>query len=138
MLYEVITVGGTASDQAFSFREDLTVARGDVQSLKTAATRNSVVATANNRITSYNVCYTKLLRTHHINLADWADAVIVAPATANIIGKAANGIADDFVSTTLLAMHCPIIFAPAMNDNMWNNPAVQRNITVLEKSYNFV
>lgn len=70
--------------------------------------------------------------THHINLADWADAAIVVPSTANIIGKAANGIADDFVSTTLLAVHCPVVFAPAMNSNMWSNPAVQRNIKILQ------
>ncbi len=72
--------------------------------------------------------------THHISLADWADAAIIAPATANILAKAANGIGDDFVSTTLLALHCPTVFAPAMNTNMWFNPAVQKNIRFLEKS----
>ncbi|RMF59689.1 MAG: bifunctional phosphopantothenoylcysteine decarboxylase/phosphopantothenate--cysteine ligase CoaBC [Calditrichaeota bacterium] len=72
--------------------------------------------------------------THHIHLADWSDAAILAPATANIIGKLANGIADDFVSTTLLALHSPLVIAPAMNTHMWFNPAVQRNVRLLEKA----
>jgi phosphopantothenoylcysteine decarboxylase/phosphopantothenate--cysteine ligase len=69
--------------------------------------------------------------THHINLADWADTAIIAPATANIIGKIANGIGDDFVSTTFMALSCPVVIAPAMNSNMWSNPVVQKNIKVL-------
>jgi phosphopantothenoylcysteine decarboxylase/phosphopantothenate--cysteine ligase len=69
----------------------------------------------------------------HISLADWADVVIVAPATANIIGKFANGIADDALSTLLLAVKKPIFIAPAMNVNMYENEAVQRNIELLKK-----
>jgi phosphopantothenoylcysteine decarboxylase/phosphopantothenate--cysteine ligase len=65
----------------------------------------------------------------HVNLADWAQVVVVAPATANIIGKIANGICDDLLSTVLCACWAkPALLAPAMNDNMWNNPAVQRNV----------
>jgi phosphopantothenoylcysteine decarboxylase/phosphopantothenate--cysteine ligase len=65
----------------------------------------------------------------HINIVDWADIVIVAPATANIIGKIANGICDDLLSTVLCACWAkPTLLAPAMNDNMWSNPAVQRNV----------
>jgi len=65
----------------------------------------------------------------HVNLADWAQVVVVAPATANIIGKIANGICDDLLSTVLCACWTkPALLAPAMNDNMWNNPAVQRNV----------
>jgi phosphopantothenoylcysteine decarboxylase/phosphopantothenate--cysteine ligase len=71
--------------------------------------------------------------THHIELADWAEGAIIVPATANIIGKIANGIGDDFVSTTVLALHCPIVIAPAMNSNMWNNPLVQRNVNFLKE-----
>ena len=69
----------------------------------------------------------------HITLADWADIVIVAPATANIIGKFAHGIADDALSTFLLAVTKPIFFAPAMNCNMYNHVAVQENIATLQK-----
>ncbi len=69
----------------------------------------------------------------HIALVDWADIVVVAPATANIIGKIANGICDDLLSTTLCACwQKPILLAPAMNDNMWDNPAVRRNVKALK------
>ena len=69
--------------------------------------------------------------TEHISLPDWADLMIVAPATANIIGKMANGIADDSLSTTFLAMQCPVIVAPAMNDKMYAHPALQHNLETL-------
>lgn len=71
--------------------------------------------------------------TIHIDLADWADTVIIAPATANIIGKIRQGIGDDLLSTICLAAHKKMIIAPAMNSNMWSNPAVQENISVLKK-----
>ena len=75
----------------------------------------------------------------HINLADWADLVIVAPATANMIGKIANGIADDMVSTTLLATTTKVWIAPAMNVHMYEHPAVKRNIaTLAEDGYEFI
>ena len=67
----------------------------------------------------------------HIALADWADAVLVAPATANILAKAALGVADDMLTTTLLASTSPLFFAPAMNCNMYAHPAVQKNIETL-------
>ncbi len=65
----------------------------------------------------------------HISLSDKADAFIIAPATANIIGKIANGIADDMLTTTIMAATAPVIMAPAMNTKMWNNPIVQQNIS---------
>lgn len=71
---------------------------------------------------------------NHIAWAVKANLALVAPATANIIGKYANGIADDFLSTFLLATRAPIIFAPAMNHNMYLHPAVQANIEKLRKS----
>jgi phosphopantothenoylcysteine decarboxylase/phosphopantothenate--cysteine ligase len=70
----------------------------------------------------------------HIALLDWADIIVVAPATADIIGKIANGICDDLLSTTLCACwRKPILLAPAMNNNMWTNLAVQRNVTMVKK-----
>lgn len=69
--------------------------------------------------------------TEHISLTDWADCFIVAPATANIIGKFAHGIADDALSTTLLAFDREVFLAPAMNTKMYNNPIVQENINKL-------
>ncbi len=69
--------------------------------------------------------------TEHISMKDWGDALVVAPATANIIGKLAHGICDDALSTLLVAFRKPIFMAPAMNDEMWCSPAVQRNIAIL-------
>jgi phosphopantothenoylcysteine decarboxylase / phosphopantothenate---cysteine ligase len=75
----------------------------------------------------------------HIDLADWADIAIVAPATANIIGKFANGIADDMITTTLLATTAPVWIAPAMNVHMYDHPAVKKNINSLyEMGYSFI
>ena len=69
----------------------------------------------------------------HTTLADHARLVIVAPATANVIGKFANGIADDLLSCVLLATRAKLLFAPAMNVNMWQHPTVQRNVTTLKR-----
>ena len=75
----------------------------------------------------------------HISLADKADLVLIAPATANFIGKVANGIADDLLSTTIMATKAKILFAPAMNTNMWENPIYQSNQSRLEElGYNFI
>ncbi|MDW8801088.1 bifunctional phosphopantothenoylcysteine decarboxylase/phosphopantothenate--cysteine ligase CoaBC [Clostridium sp. A1-XYC3] len=75
----------------------------------------------------------------HISLAKKADLVLIVPATANIIGKVANGIADDLLSTTIMATKAPVIFAPAMNTNMYSNAIVQENIHKLVKfGYNFI
>ncbi|MDD5711659.1 MAG: bifunctional phosphopantothenoylcysteine decarboxylase/phosphopantothenate--cysteine ligase CoaBC, partial [Smithellaceae bacterium] len=68
----------------------------------------------------------------HITLAEWADIVIVAPATANFIGKVASGIADDLLTTTVMATKAPVLICPAMNSNMYANPIVQGNIERLE------
>lgn len=72
--------------------------------------------------------------TEHVELAKRADALIVAPATANVIAKLAHGLADDMLTTTALACECPKIIAPAMNTRMYNNPATRKNIEIL-KSY---
>lgn len=67
----------------------------------------------------------------HIELSEWADLALVCPATANVIAKMAAGIADDAVSTTLVACSCPVVMAPAMNVHMWQNPATQANVKTL-------
>ncbi|WP_297427312.1 bifunctional phosphopantothenoylcysteine decarboxylase/phosphopantothenate--cysteine ligase CoaBC [Clostridium sp.] len=75
----------------------------------------------------------------HISLASKADVLLVAPATANIIGKIANGIADDMLSTTIMATKAKVIFAPAMNTNMYENPIVESNINKLKAfGYEFI
>jgi len=75
----------------------------------------------------------------HIALADLAELVVILPATANIIGKIANGIADDFLSTMVMATKAPVLFVPSMNVNMWENKALQKNIqTLLGRGYHLL
>ena len=75
----------------------------------------------------------------HISLTDEADLVVIAPATANFLGKAAHGMADDMLTSLLLAVSCPVLVAPAMNDRMWAHPAVKENIEILKKrGYKFL
>lgn len=69
----------------------------------------------------------------HISLAKAADLFVIAPATANVIAKAAHGIADDMVTTTLLATKAPVVIAPAMNTGMYDNPVTQQNLTILRE-----
>jgi len=75
----------------------------------------------------------------HISLAKWADLLLIIPATANIIGKVASGIADDLLSTVMMATTSPVLFAPAMNKNMWKNLILQENVKRLKKiGYHFI
>lgn len=75
----------------------------------------------------------------HISLAKKADLMLIVPATANIIGKVSSGIADDLLSTTIMATKAPVVFAPAMNTNMYTNPIVQENIGKLSRlGYDFI
>ena len=78
-------------------------------------------------------------KVEHIGLAHWADLILIVPATADFIGKVANGLADDLLSTCVMASKAPVYFAPAMNDQMYLNPIVQRNIqTLRDAGYGFV
>jgi len=75
----------------------------------------------------------------HIGLTERASVMLVAPATANIIGKVANGVCDELVSLMIVAAACPVVFAPAMNNRMWANPIVQANAARLcENGYRFI
>lgn len=69
----------------------------------------------------------------HVELGDWAQLILVAPATANVIGRVAGGRSDDIVTATLLAARCPVVVAPAMNDAMWAKPAVAENVETLRR-----
>ena len=97
-----------------------------------AVTRSAVFTSLWDRSEEYKIS--------HINLADWVDIVVVVPATANIIGKIANGICDDLLSTVLCVCWTKLrLMAPAMNNNMWTNPAVQRNVkTVKEMGFELI
>ena len=81
----------------------------------------------------------KFIATHHISLAQWADLILIAPATANLIGKIRGGISDDILTTVIISARSPIVIAPAMNVKMYENPIVQENITHLKKlGYKFI
>lgn len=81
----------------------------------------------------------KAFEIQHISLAKKADLMLIVPATANVIGKVANGIADDMLTTTIMATKAPVVFAPAMNTNMYNNVIVQENIKKLKGlDYKFI
>ncbi len=70
----------------------------------------------------------------HVSLGDWAQVILLAPATANVIGRVADGRSDDIVTATLLAARCPVVVGPAMNDAMWAKPVVQEKIAALRRS----
>jgi phosphopantothenoylcysteine decarboxylase/phosphopantothenate--cysteine ligase len=129
--------GGVAAYKAADLASKLTAAGATIRTVMTENALRLVTAKSFEAVTGQPV-YTSLWETDeykigHINLTDWADVVVVAPATANIIGKVANGICDDLLSTTLCASwEGPVILAPAMNDRMWKNPAVQKNVKTLK------
>lgn len=75
----------------------------------------------------------------HIGLTERADLMLVAPATANVIAKVAHGICDDLVTLMIAAAACPVVFAPAMNNRMWDNPIARENVAKLQKhGYRFI
>ncbi len=75
----------------------------------------------------------------HIALANWADVLLILPSTANFLGRVANGIADDLLSSIVLAASCPVVIVPATSSTAWNKPAVQRNVSLLvEDGYHVV
>lgn len=75
----------------------------------------------------------------HIQLTGEAEAFLVMPASADVIGKAANGICDDIVTTSILAAACPVLFVPSMNERMWNKPVLARNLErLVEVGYHYV
>ncbi len=81
----------------------------------------------------------RVVKTRHINIAEWADCILICPATANIIGKIANGIADDFLTTFVMASRTPVLFAPAMDYQMVQNPMYLANCEKLAKNgYKFI
>ncbi len=110
----------------------------NVNVIMTKSAENFITAKTFEALTG-NPCITDTFQTtypiaiHHIKLATEADYVMLSPATADIIGKLAHGIADDMITSTLLACKCPIAVAPSMNVNMYENPVVQDNIEILKK-----
>ena len=126
--------GGIAAYKAVDLASKLTKMGAEVKTIMTSHACEFVSPITFKSITHQPVI-TKMFDVEsdieHISLADWADLVIIAPATANIIGKTASGIADDLLSTTIMATTAPLLFVPAMNIHMYENPIVQENITKL-------
>ena len=129
--------GGIAAYKSVELLRLLIKKEADVRVMMTQSAKEFVAPLTFESI-SGNTVYSDLFETagdasiKHIDWADKADAVIIAPATANIIGKIANGIADDAVSTFILAVTSPILICPSMNTFMYENIAVQRNLDTLE------
>ena len=126
--------GGIAAYKAVDLASKLSKMGAEVKTIMTAHACEFVSPITFKSITHQPVI-TKMFDAEsdieHISLADWADLVVIAPATANIIGKTASGIADDLLSTTIMATTSPVLFVPAMNIHMYENPIVQENITKL-------
>ena len=133
-----IVVGITGGIAAYKAPELVRLLKKAGHEVRCAATGHALefVTRTTLETVSQNPLYCDLFasgRTEHISLKDWGEMLVVAPATANIIGKVAGGIADDALSTLLLAFSGkPVIMAPAMNCEMWAHPAVQRNIATLK------
>lgn len=130
--------GGIAAYKCVDLASRLRKKGAEVHVILTRGAQNFVTETAMREISGNPVITSMWGEIHnydveHIALATLADVVLIAPATANVIAKAAAGIADDMLTTTVLATRAPIFFAPAMNSNMYENPVTQQNITTLQQ-----
>jgi phosphopantothenoylcysteine decarboxylase / phosphopantothenate---cysteine ligase len=129
--------GGIAVYKAADLASKLTQAGAKVRVIMTANAQEFVTALTFEAITT-NPVVTDMFQTNsehrinHISLAEVADAVIIAPATANIMAKIAVGIADDMLTTTVLATRAPVVIAPAMHTGMWENPVTRQNTAQLK------
>jgi phosphopantothenoylcysteine decarboxylase/phosphopantothenate--cysteine ligase len=131
--------GGIAAYKAVDLASKLTALGATVKTVMTANACRFVGPVSFEAVTCSSV-FTSLWtapqdkKSTHIGFVDWAEIVVAAPATADIIAKVANGICDDLLSTSLCACWAkPVLFAPAMNNNMWGNAAVRRNVQALKK-----
>jgi phosphopantothenoylcysteine decarboxylase/phosphopantothenate--cysteine ligase len=130
--------GGIGAYKAVEVARELQKRNHDVVAIMTRSARKFVGEVTFEAITRHRVITDQWARganadIEHISLASSANLLLVAPATANVIGKFANGIADDFLSSLYLATRAPVLMAPAMNTNMLEHDAVRRNMAALEK-----
>lgn len=134
----IYMTGGIADYKAVNVIRDLEKAGHQVQIVMTKNAEHFVTTNTLAALTKYPVLddlWSKENQSSipHVHLARWTELALVLPATANFIAKMATGIADDAASTTILATSAPKLVVPAMNDQMWNNPATQRNIAFLKE-----
>jgi len=132
--------GGVAAYKAVDLASKLTAAGAKVDCIMTKNARKFIKPKSFEAVTGRAVHTSmwtgpKDYKIDHIALAASADIVVIVPATANIIAKTASGICDDLLSTTLCACwDKPVLIAPAMNSNMWTNPAVQKNVETIKQT----
>lgn len=129
--------GGIAAYKSAALASLLIKSGADVQVIMTEHAREFIAPLTFEALTNRRCLTDTFDRNHeysteHVAIAKWADAVIVAPATANVIAKFAHGIADDMLTTTVLACGCPKLIAPAMNTQMYENPITQSNLEILK------
>ncbi len=128
--------GGIAAYKACELTRRLVERGADVHVMMTKAAREFVTPLTFQTLSNHPV-HTDLFNLTqeqeigHISLADRAEAIVIAPATADLIARIAHGLCDDLVTTVLCATRAPVVLAPAMNVNMWNNPITQENLTKL-------
>ena len=129
---------GIAAYKAADLASSLTQSGHRVVVLMTPSAREFVTPLTFRAVTRQRV-YTNTFEdvpdsnTEHVSLAQGADVFVIAPATADLLARAAAGMGNDIVTTTLLAFDGPVVIAPSMNDKMWANPLVQRNIETLRE-----
>jgi phosphopantothenoylcysteine decarboxylase/phosphopantothenate--cysteine ligase len=136
--------GGIAAYKAAEFLRLLLKAEANVHVVMTQNAQEFIApltfqTLSGNSVTTDLFALNEEEKIGHIALADLAQLIVILPATANIIGKIANGIADDFLSTMVMASNAPILFVPSMNVNMWENKTLQKNVqTLLGRGYEFI
>lgn len=134
--------GSIAAYKSAVFTRLLVKAEAEVKVIATASASAFITPLTLSTL-SKNKVYTELTDdgsnwSNHVELGLWADAMVVAPASANTIGKMANGICDNMLLATYLSAKCPVFFAPAMDLDMWKHPATKRNIDLLNSYGNII
>lgn len=128
--------GGIAAYKACELLRGLTESGHDVRVVPTAAALNFVGAATWSALSGHPVATEVWDGVHevpHVRIGQGADLVVVAPATADLLARAAHGLADDLLTNTLLTARCPVVFAPAMHTEMWEHPATQENVATLRR-----
>ncbi|MEU7313774.1 bifunctional phosphopantothenoylcysteine decarboxylase/phosphopantothenate--cysteine ligase CoaBC [Streptomyces sp. NPDC007083] len=128
--------GGIAAYKACELARRLTESGHDVRAVPTASALHFVGAATWSALTGHPVATEVWDAVHevpHVRIGQGADLVVVAPATADLLAKAAHGLADDLLTNTLLTARCPVVFAPAMHTEMWEHPATRENVATLRR-----
>ena len=128
--------GGIAAYKACELLRDFTESGHDVRVVPTEAALHFVGAATWSALSGHPVStevWTDVHEVPHVRTGQSADLVVVAPATADLLAKAAHGLADDLLTNTLLTARCPVVFAPAMHTEMWEHPATRENVATLRR-----